>query len=171
MPPWQSMAASSDCLPPLHYTIASPATAVKLLSELGAPFLLPGLAVPQRDPIEYPSPSKNLWHLILGLARWSLSEWSDGRSPLLSPRPVASEFPWVCSNTVPILEAVLTRVTGRSNATLSEMNIAVLCLCALESTLHFERAQVLQKGAMQRSTAIDLGSLACIITSTAATHF
>ena len=38
---------------------------------------------------------KNLWHLILGLACESLSEWSDGRSPLLSPKTVASEYPWL----------------------------------------------------------------------------
>ena len=50
------------------------------------------------------------------------------------------EYSCVC-NTVPILEAVLTRVTGRSNATLIEKRTSVSCLCAVAHTLHSERAR------------------------------
>ena len=58
---------------------------------------------------------------------------------------------------MPILEAVLTRVTGRSSAILSETSTAVSCVGAGARTL--ERAQVEQEDAMLRTTAIDPGSL------------
>ena len=135
MPPWQSMAAFPPCLPPLHYIIASPATAFKLLSELGAPCVLPWFACAAgRSDRRFPPLPKTCGTCFLG---WPVVNRSLG-GPMVdpsSPRPVASEYPWLCSNTVPILEAVLTRVTGRSSATLSEMNIAVSCLCAVARTL------------------------------------